>query len=61
MQRPAMSGGMAQLTYLVLAGTLLLGGCSGEGGDFISGTVSGPAGPEAGVWVIAVREDLPTR
>ena len=27
----------------------------------ISGVVSGPTGPEAGVWVIAETFDLPTR
>ncbi len=29
--------------------------------DTISGTVTGPNGPEAGVWVIAETDDLPTR
>lgn len=29
--------------------------------DDIGGTVTGPAGPEAGVWVIAETRDLPTR
>ncbi|MGV3593423.1 MAG: carboxypeptidase-like regulatory domain-containing protein, partial [Gammaproteobacteria bacterium] len=29
--------------------------------DNISGTVTGPNGPEAGVWVIAETSDLPTR
>ena len=42
-----------------------LGGCgssdaSAGGGDDIAGTVSGPGGPEAGVWVIAETDDLPT-
>ena len=31
------------------------------GGDDIGGVVSGPKGPEAGVWVIAETTDLPTR
>lgn len=31
------------------------------GNDNISGTVTGPNGPEAGVWVIAETSDLPTR
>jgi hypothetical protein len=45
-----------------LALALVLGGCAGsEGGDDISGTVTGPNGPEAGVWVIAETRDLPTR
>ncbi len=29
--------------------------------DDIGGVVSGPGGPEAGVWVIAETTDLPTR
>src|SRR5882757_3716864 len=29
--------------------------------DAIGGTVIGPKGPEAGVWVIAETKDLPTR
>ena len=28
--------------------------------DDLAGTVTGPAGPEAGVWVIAETRDLPT-
>ncbi|HEY3515522.1 MAG TPA: carboxypeptidase-like regulatory domain-containing protein, partial [Gammaproteobacteria bacterium] len=52
----------------------LLAACGGSGGepsatastvaidnDDIGGTVNGPAGPEAGVWVIAETSDLPTR
>ena len=31
-----------------------------DGGD-IGGVVTGPHGPEAGVWVIAETRDLPTR
>ncbi|MGV3503232.1 MAG: hypothetical protein ACO1O1_05955 [Adhaeribacter sp.] len=31
------------------------------GPGFISGKVTGPKGPEAGVWVIAETQDLPTR
>src|SRR4051812_25785783 len=30
-------------------------------GDDITGTVTGPRGPEAGVWVIAETRDLPTK
>ena len=30
-------------------------------GDDIGGVVTGPKGPEAGVWVIAETTDLPTR
>src|SRR5918995_3029702 len=29
-------------------------------GDDLAGTVTGPSGPEAGVWVIAQTTDLPT-
>jgi hypothetical protein len=31
------------------------------GSDNIGGVVTGPNGPEAGVWVIAETTDLPTR
>jgi hypothetical protein len=46
--------------------SLAASGCSmGNGppvgdGDDISGVVTGPGGPEAGVWVIAETDDLPT-
>src|SRR5688572_6941390 len=33
----------------------------GVGPDNIGGVVTGPNGPEAGVWVIAETTDLPTR
>ena len=33
----------------------------GIDGDDIGGVVTGPHGPEAGVWVIAETRDLPTR
>ena len=33
----------------------------GAGSDFLEGVVTGPNGPEAGVWVIAETTDLPTR
>ena len=32
-----------------------------QGANSISGTVTGPSGPEAGVWVIAETSELPTR
>jgi hypothetical protein len=41
--------------------SLVTVGCETGGGDDISGTVSGPSGPEAGVWVIAETRELPTR
>src|SRR5262245_41726157 len=31
------------------------------GGDDLGGVVTGPNGPEAGVWVIAETSDLPTK
>jgi hypothetical protein len=37
------------------------GATGGDQGDDISGVVTGSAGPEAGVWVIAETRDLPTR
>ncbi len=62
---------MKQLSVLCLLATAL-GACSqesadpvGQGipidGDDIAGVVSSPAGPEAGVWVIAETADLGTR
>ncbi|SVA99841.1 uncharacterized protein METZ01_LOCUS152695, partial [marine metagenome] len=53
------------VSLLVLA-TIALSGCSETGGglaldvDDIGGVVTGPSGPEAGVWVIAETSDLPT-
>jgi hypothetical protein len=43
-----------------LAAVVLLLTTASSAGD-IEGTVKGPAGPEAGVWVIAETTDLPTR
>ena len=51
---------------LLLVSLLAIGACqagdasTGGDGDDIAGIVTGPAGPEAGVWVIAETEDLPT-
>src|SRR5216684_5705565 len=56
--------------YLGIAATALaalLNAClstqggPGSGTNDISGTVTGPNGPEAGVWVIAETNDLPTK
>jgi len=53
------------VSFLVVA-TIALSGCSETGGgvavgaDDIGGVVTGPSGPEAGVWVIAETSDLPT-
>jgi hypothetical protein len=53
--------------YLLLVAALLAA-CAGQmssdgsvGTSDIGGTVAGPQGPEAGVWVIAETNDLPTR
>ena len=40
--------------------TSALAGQPPAGGDDLRGTVRGPAGPEAGVWVIAETDDLDT-
>ena len=37
------------------------GGAITVDSDDLAGTVTGPSGPEAGVWVIAETTDLPTR
>lgn len=53
--------------FLLLAFTLVLASCSSSSesmqveDDDIAGVVTGPDGPEAGVWVIAETHDLPTR
>ncbi len=39
----------------------MFGGAGAQTADYITGVVSGPNGPEAGVWVIAETRDLPTR
>jgi len=49
----------AALATLFFAAACSDSGAPGDGPD-ISGTVTGPAGPEAGVWVIAETQDLPT-
>lgn len=59
--RPFGSRGLttALTVLLVWTGACSEVGSAGDGAD-ISGTVTGPDGPEAGVWVIAETEDLPT-
>ncbi len=53
--------------YVVLIAVIaMLNACNGNGSvdidsDDIGGVVTGPNGPEAGVWVIAETFDLPTR
>src|SRR3712207_9440065 len=44
---------------LAAAGALVLAGFSSA--SELSGVVTGPNGPEAGVWVIAETTDLPTK
>ena len=46
---------------LLALGALKSGAAEPAGGNFIEGVVTGPGGPEAGVWVIAETTDLPTR
>src|SRR5256885_6884400 len=48
----------------ILAGTCLIGApalAQTAGKSDIRGMVTGPKGPEAGVWVIAETTDLPTK
>src|SRR4051794_24703488 len=47
----------------VVLGVLLAGSAAAQkvGKSEIGGVVSGPNGPEAGVWVIAETTDLPTK
>jgi hypothetical protein len=52
--------GAAGLWLGVLALSACEAGSGSGGGDDISGTVTGASGPEAGVWVIAETQDLPT-
>src|SRR5215217_6902088 len=46
---------------LVACTSTMQSGDSGVGHSDIGGVVTGPKGPEAGVWVIAETTDLPTR
>jgi hypothetical protein len=47
--------------FAALAASTAAGAQVGVGGSDIGGVVTGPGGPEAGVWVIAETTDLPTR
>jgi hypothetical protein len=58
-RQPSPRGAAAALVTLLLAVACSDAGTAGDGPD-ISGTVTGPSGPEAGVWVIAETQDLPT-
>src|SRR6188472_203667 len=64
------NGAMRRISQLLLtsAAALALAGLAPSGTNAqqvgakdIGGVVTGPAGPEAGVWVIAETSDLPTR
>lgn len=49
--------------WIILVTTFVVAGCQAgmaPRGDIITGQVTGPSGPEAGVWVIARTTDLPT-
>jgi hypothetical protein len=53
-----------RILFTVAGAMLLLAGISTEShaqGNDLRGVVSGPNGPEAGVWVIAETRDLPTK
>lgn len=50
----------AGLFVTVIVVLFLLNGCDNGNSDFIEGVVTGPDGPEPGVWVIAETGDLPT-
>ena len=53
--------------YYILIASIVITACTTEnkkgniGNNDIGGTVTGPNGPEAGVWVIAENYDIPTR
>src|ERR671936_675034 len=55
------------ITLLIVASLVRTGSGQASGGavaidnDDIGGVVTGPRGPEAGVWVIAETRDLPTK
>ena len=55
-----LTAAFALLLLVALAATRP-GRAAQSGGDFIDGVVTGPHGPEAGVWVIAETADLPTK
>jgi hypothetical protein len=54
-------GVVASALAALLTGCLSTQGGPGSGASEISGVVTGPNGPEAGVWVIAETNDLPTK
>lgn len=59
---------LTRILYVIVMAVLVgVSACNSEpesgeiGEDDIGGVVTGPNGPEAGVWVIAETHDLPTR
>src|SRR5437870_11696305 len=67
-KQPLLLGVLAIAIVLAWAGSVVTLGAQQAAsgapridGDDIGGVVSGPSGPEAGVWVIAETTDLPTR
>src|SRR5688500_19523334 len=53
---------MAKITrFLYAAASLAALSATAADDNHITGTVTGPKGPEAGVWVIAETSDLPTK
>jgi hypothetical protein len=51
----------ASVAAIGIAASLAIAQQVTVGSDNIGGVVTGPNGPEAGVWVIAETTDLPTR
>ena len=66
---PFIRKAVSLLSYVhhILIASVFMAACSlgaqevSMGDNDIEGTVTGPNGPEAGVWVIAETHDLPTR
>jgi hypothetical protein len=64
MKRPVLGfGGKARLSFVAVIALALLWDwdSAADAGSDIGGVVTGPNGPEAGVWVIAETTDLPTK
>lgn len=51
----------AAVLAALMMGIAMAAAAAPNDGDDIDGVVAGPAGPQAGVWVIAETRDLPTR
>src|SRR5438034_11739142 len=54
-------GVVASALAALLTACLSTQGTGSAGAGDIGGVVTGPSGPEAGVWVIAETSDLPTK